>query len=468
MENVLLNFKMKVHRWMCLVLILTVIQTSCKKEQSSTLEYPTGSNENINDWMLDSLKRYYYWSESLSSNPDISIKPQVFFKSVLNPADRFSYVILPDDRSTFLPNNRNFGFDFIIVKEQSTGEVIGIVKLVYTDSPASRAGLKRGDYIRKINGHQLTEANAEALQQEILNGNHFTLELGELTDGAWSGIRLAEISTGVILDQREISKIIESNGRKIAYLYFQDFNPGLASSLNSTFTGFKDAGVSEFILDLRYNSGGQVAEAAGLCAMIARGVSYEKPFITYKGNKNGGTRTESFGSAATFDGTLNFNTLLQNNLGMNRVFVLGTAATASAAEVIVNNLKPYIQVVLIGETTRGKDEASFKIFDARSPKQIQWEMHPIIYKLYNASGSGGYNSGITPDIFVNELSSLPLQPLGTTTDPLVKAAVSMITGKTIDIKSALKRDHGGNLIIEKTLLDTRIEMADKSIVITHH
>ncbi|TDQ07487.1 S41 family peptidase [Pedobacter metabolipauper] len=469
MENTLNIFKRSALHWLCLFFFFIAVQSSCKKNKDQKPEYPAGSNENVNTWILDSLKRYYYWNESLPSNLDISAKPQDFFNSVRNAADRFSYIINPNDPSTYTPNNKNFGFDYSTIKEQTTGQVIGIIKLVLKDSPASRAGLKRGDYINKINGKQLTEANAQTLQNEILSSDHFTLMIAELNNNTWVDKKSVEISKGVILDQREISKVIESDGKKIGYLYLTDFSPGLANSLTAAFSGFKTSGISDLILDLRYNSGGQVAEAAGLCALIAQGVNYDKPFITYKGNKNGGVKTESLGSAATFDGTVNFNTLLQKNLGLSKVYILGTAATASASEVIINNLKPYMQVILIGETTRGKDEASFSISDARNPKQVQWEMHPIVYKLFNSSGIGGYSAGILPDVPVNELSSLPLRQFGEIEDPLLKAAISQVTGKAIAaVNNKLKQAKTKELAVAKVLLDTRIQAANSSIVITHH
>ena len=231
MNNKLYTLKCSSFTWMLLLLFFVITQTSCRKEKQNKPVYPAGSDENINTWILDSLERYYYWNEALPSNPDISVKPQAFFFAVRNPADRFSYLVLPNDPTTYTSGNKNFGFDYTTFREQTTGFVIGVVKLVLNDSPASRAGLKRGDYIRKINGQQLTETNAAVLQQQILSDGHFSLGLAELAGNTWVDTRSVAISTGVILDQREMSKVIESGGKKIGYLYFQDFNPGLASSL---------------------------------------------------------------------------------------------------------------------------------------------------------------------------------------------------------------------------------------------
>lgn len=450
----------------CIILLFLAVLPSCKKDPKR-LDYPTGSNENINTWILDSLKRYYYWNEQLRTDQDIALPPKDFFYSLRNPADRFSYINLPGDATTITPSNRNFGFDYTTVSDQNSTKVMGIIKMVLRDSPASRAGLKRGDYISKINGKTLTSANAQALQDEILNSDRFSMSLAEQTNNTWTDTRTIEISKGIILDQKEISRMIENDGKKIGYLYLIDFNAGLATSLSPVFNNFKAQGISDLILDLRYNAGGQVAEAAGICAMIAQNITFDKPFIIYKGNKNGGTKTESIGVASTFDRTLNFNALLQQNLGLNRVYVLSTATTASAAEIIINNLRPFIQVIQIGEKTRGKDEASFRIFDARNPKQVKWEMHPIVYKLFNAQGNGAYSLGINPDVVINEMNTLPLLPLGDPNDPLIKTAISRITGKTAKTEISMNKAISGGFKAGNVLMDSRLQSTRNSTVITH-
>lgn len=451
----------------CSYLILLMIILFCCKKDKNRPDYPAGSNENINTWIIDSLKRYYYWSEQLPSDPNIGLSPKDFFNSVRNGADRFSYINIPNDASTNIPNNRNFGFDYVTVTDQNSTKVIGIVKVVLKDSPASRAGLKRGDYISKINGKIITSSNTQALQDEILSSDRFTLGLAELNNNVWTDTRTVELAKGVILDQKEISKVIESDGKKIGYLYFLDFNSGLASSLSPIFSNFKSEGITDLILDLRYNSGGQVSEAAAICAMIMQNVSFDKPFIIYKGNKNGGTKTESIGATATFDHTVNFNLLLQQNLGLNRIYILSTGATASASEVMINNLKPFIQVIQIGEKTRGKDEASFRIYDARSPKLVNWEMHPIVYKLFNAQGAGAYSTGINPDMAVNEMATLPLLQLGDQADPLIKTAIARITGRVAKIGISNNIAVSGGFRSGNILMDSRAQSAQQSIVITH-
>ena len=450
-----------------LFVLLFILASSCKKDGAAP-SYPAGSNENINTWVLDSLKRYYYWNDALPANPDISLDPKAFFSSVRHTRDRFSFILIPGDPSTRTPAARDYGFECITAEERNTQRVIGIVTLVLQDSPASRAGLKRGDYILKINGTVLSNANAATLLNEALIAGRFSLQLGHIQeDNTWQDDRLIEIGRGVIPDQRPLNRIIEYRNKKVGYLSIHDFPPGTAASITAALPGFRAAGISDLILDLRYNSGGQVTEAAGLCALVAQGVSYDKAFITYRGNRNGGVRTESIGSAATFDGTLNFNTILQHNLGLGRVYILSSGSTASAAEVVINNLKPFMQVILIGGKTRGKDEASFRIFDARTPKLVEWEMHPIIYKLFNADGKGGYEEGITPDFQISELSALPLKPLGDVNDPLISSALSQMMGGVRSSSTRAVPATRDNLLITNVISNSQTARAESSIVLTH-
>lgn len=452
-------------RILLLVLTFVLIFIGCKKDDPAP-QYPSGTNENINTWILDSLQRYYYWSDNLPSKPDISADPQTFFTSLKNSNDRFSYMVLPNDPSTYTPNSRGkYGFDYAVVSEQESGLVFGVVRFVLRDSPASRNGLKRGEYISKINGKQLTSANAETLQQELLTASSCSLTIVQRQGNVLTDQRTVEIATGFVFEQPAVSKIFEKGARKIGYVYIYDFSAGIVRSLLDDFQSFKTQGITDIILDLRYNPGGQVAEAAGLSGLVS-GLPYETPFITYKGNKNGGTNIESIGRTATLDGTVQYNTVLQNSMTLSRIYVLSTASTASASEIIINNLKPFMDVVLIGEKTRGKDEASFLINDQRSSKEVEWEMHPIIYKLANAKGNGGYSAGIAPDHLLNELSYLPLLEIGDENDPLIEQALKIIASKTAKTQFSGRISKDRDIVTRKVLTDSRSTDTKNSTILT--
>ncbi|MBP1650623.1 MAG: peptidase, partial [Bacteroidetes bacterium] len=127
-------------------------------------------------------------------------------------------------------------------------------------------------------------------------------------------------------------------------------------------------------------------------------------------------------------------------------------ATASAAELTINSLKPYTQVIQIGEKTFGKDKGAVIISDARIP----WTLMPITYNLLNANGTGGYTSGISPDYTIDEMSELPLKTLGNHTDPLIAKAISIIDG------NAKTTTHTGTI---RHYYNSQIPAAQKGIMI---
>ncbi|WGQ09291.1 S41 family peptidase [Pedobacter gandavensis] len=457
----------------CLVMLLLLM--SCKKDKSTPI-YPEGSNEQINTWILDSLRKYYYWSDALPKTAALEQAPPAFFNSIRNSADRFSWLYLPSDASTFAISTRAlYGYDYTIFEEPASKKVLCVIKSVLKGSPAERSGLKRGDYIRKLNGQEFSKDRIQILEKELISGRSCRLTLAKFQDGVFSEDRELNIIAGLTpYAQPAISQILESGGQHIGYIYLDDFSAGTLNGILPIFSQFKNIGLTDLIIDLRYNSGGEVSEAAGLCAMIPAGITAESPFITYKGNKNGGSRNESIGTAAADVPIIDFKAVLQLNLGLSRVFILTTAGTASAAELVVNNLKPYLQVKVVGAQTLGKDEASFLIEDQRSPKKVAWEMYPIIYKLFNANGQGGYQNGIPPDVAVNELNQLPLLPFGDVNDPLLKAALDQIgflkpaalAGRGSKT-SLLQQENGSGPGNAMVFSDTHQQKAENSIVFTH-
>jgi C-terminal processing protease CtpA/Prc len=322
-----------------------------------------------------------------------------------------------------------FGFDYTIL-QLSGGEVVTVIKLVLKNSPASNSGLERGMVIKKINGQVITASNAQQLAEAIPENTVIELTVGNWQNGSVINEKNVTVYYGYSFDQPLLSKIFDQNGKRTGYLYIYDFPDGMSSALNQKFSEFKSAGVQELVLDLRYNYGGSVSSAAALCAMIPSGISANSQFIAYKGNKNGGEVKRTFSQQIAYDpGALSFDVLYAHSLGLNKVYVLTSKSTASAAEIVINNLKPYMEVIQVGDGTLGKDMAGFSIEDKRKPKKITWQIHPVIYKVFNANAEGGYINGINPQFPVNEFNNLPLQPLGDPDETLLSYVLTKIYSK---------------------------------------
>lgn len=415
-------------QWIAIIVLLI----SCTDHDENPPVFPEGSTESVNLWVQDSLKRYYYWADQMPSKPDYHLPVQDFFKSMLAPQDRFSFIVNTTDPSSYPHSIRNmYGFDYTVIR-RTNGEVVTVIKLVLKDSPAFNAGLERGMIITKINGKAVTADNAESITSSMKE-----LTVLDLTVGSWKNDSITEekeikVYYGLSLEQPLLSKIFQKNGKKVGYLYIYDFPDGMTQKLSQKFAEFKAAGVQELILDLRYNYGGSVSAAAALCSLIPSGISSSSPFIIFKGNKNGGEVKRTFSQQITYDPkALDFNTLRTNALGLSKVYVLTSNSTASAAEIVINNLKPYLQVIQVGDITLGKDMAGFTVEDRRKPQKIHWQMHPVIYKVYNAVGSGEYSNGILPQVSLNEYITLPLLPLGHPDETLISSVLNGSYFKTV-------------------------------------
>lgn len=424
------NFYRNHFKFLLLSFFVLLSIVSCRQDDEGIPDFPEGSTESVNVWVQDSMRRYYYWAQQMPQKPNYSLPTQDFFKSLLSPQDRFSFILNTKDASTYPKSARSmYGFDYTIL-QQPDGKIVTVIKLVLQNSPAQNASLKRGMIITKINGAVITSANMGTLSSSVINSSVLNLSVGDWNNGNIDNEKDITVYYGFTFHQSLVSKIFEHNGKKTAYLYVYDFPDGMAQLLSQKFSEFKSLGVQALVLDLRYNYGGSVSSAAALCAMIPAGISANSPFIIYKGNKNGGEVKMNFAQQIAYDKSApGFNILHANTLGFSKVYILTSESTASASEIVINNLKPYMEIIQVGGTTLGKDMAGFAIEDQRNPPKISWQIHPVIYKVYNANGQGEYNNGISPQISVNEFSVLPLLPLGDPNETVLSSALNKINFK---------------------------------------
>jgi carboxyl-terminal processing protease len=397
---------------------------------------PADSLGRINKWVYDSMAMYYYWSADMPKHPDYSLPTEQFFKQLLSPNDRFSWISNRTNIGATKTAAETYGFYYSFTTHPfDRQKLIGVITSVIPGSNAQNRGLKRGMLFSAINDKAITSDNKKAAK-EVLQATAATLQLvtfnndrSALVDSARVGIQSA------IVPQKSVyaTNVFEYNGKKTGYLaYYLCAEKDDAVMLQSI-QKLQQQGVAELILDLRYNPGGSVASATKLAAVLAGNFNAGNKFITYRGNKNGGTVVQTFQQAISYSGNAsgkNMSDLQAWNLHLTRVFILTSAETASAAELLTHNLEPYTSIVRIGETTLGKDEASFPIEDLRNPRQVAWMIMPIVYKIADANGKGDYASGLAPHHVVVEAAKLPLAPIGRPGDWPVDKALMLIYGTT--------------------------------------
>lgn len=413
----------------------------------------------VNDFIWKGLNLYYLWQADVPNLADNKFKtqtqlniflsgypqPENLFESLLykpaslNPAaeavDRFSWIV--DDylelEGQLQGTTNNNGVDYILYKRENSDEIFGVVRYIIANSDASTKNIKRGDFFTGVNGTQLSLSNYQALL--FGSNNDYTLNLADYNGGAITPNGKTVALTKTILDENPIlvNKVIVSGSHKIGYLMYNGFYANYDTQLNNAFGALKSQGITDLVLDLRYNSGGSIQTATRLASMIT-GQFTGQVFAKQQWND----KIESYFAANDPESLKNLftdkmGTTAINSVGMTKIYILTSTNTASASELVINGLKPHIGVVQIGDVTKGKNVGSVTLYDSptfgkekRNPNH-RYAMQPIVLKIVNSAGFGDYQSGLDPNFTLKETVS-NLDVLGSPTEPLLSLAIGKITG----------------------------------------
>jgi C-terminal processing protease CtpA/Prc len=210
---------------------------------------------------------------------------------------------------------------------------------------------------------------------------------------------------------------------------YNGFYASYDDQLNTVFGGFQSQNVTDLVLDLRYNSGGSIATATKLASMIT-GQFTNQVFAKQQWNE----KQQAFRESQDPNSLLNKFVGGLNSLNLNKVYILTTKGTASASELVINCLKPYINVVQIGDVTTGKNVGSVTLYDSPSFTKSnvnpshKYAMQPIVLKTINNNGFGDYTAGIAANAPFNVIENIGnLGVLGDPNEPLLNIAINDIT-----------------------------------------
>ncbi len=411
-------------------LFLTGSILSCKvKTDDPTPATPDEtSNKAINEWVYDNLKYWYLWTDQMPAKNAPTTTPKDYFYTLLNDypnTDRFSWIEEDVEALTNSLNgiNKVFGMKYTIYYlDNSQNDVGFFVTYVIKNSPAEKAGLKRGDIILTVNGTQLNKTNYSSLT----SAETATFGLGKVTNSVFSlnGTTVQVTKAEVQDNPVHFWKVIEKGNKKIGYLVYSQFISTFDNNLRQVFGEFKSKGVNELVLDLRLNPGGYISSADLLSSLIVKNLNTNNVIHSDQWNANITKDRPSYSTPTKF---LNE----ANNLGtLTRLYVLTSTGTASASELVINGLRPYMDVILIGGHTYGKNVGSVTLSD--SQKRWKWAMQPIVLKTVNSKGESNYGTkeGFLPDYAVTD-NVIPFKGWGEENETLLKKALELITGQVM-------------------------------------
>jgi carboxyl-terminal processing protease len=383
------NFYKVKHRFAVFAIAGIVFITSCKKNDVQNLT-PQPPQTSLNDKLKDTVVLYardiYLWYSQIPSsfNGRNYSDPDKIMNAIRNysidpgfsqPVDKWSFAVKKaewDNVSSGI--SQDFGLNVFFNAE---GDLR--VKYVEKESPAGRAGIHRGWRITRINGNSnMTTSNADLIVQGVYNSTSSSFTF-QKPDGTTSDITLnaaAYQEHSVLLDT-----IYTSNAKKTGYLVFNSFlgdTTEIYNQFQRIFNNFGSQQINELVVDLRYNGGGYVSVQEKLANYIVNNTAAGQMMMKQQFNDK----------YTQFNETTNFSK--QGPLNLDRVFFIVSKSTASASELLINNLKPYMDVKLVGPSnTYGKPVGFFPI------PVNDWYIFPVSFRTVNKNGEGNYFNGIT-------------------------------------------------------------------------
>ena len=450
-----------------LLTLLLIVSTSCGEDRTG--EFYALIEDRM--WIEEVMRENYLWAEDMpviEKEDDYFQAPATFFKNMLSKnalngkGDKYSYMEenQKETRVLTLDRTSTYGMEFILTSDPTgtTAHTFARVLYVLPESPAQKAGIERGDWISAINEERITTDNYKQLTQGgnvSLTRNRFTpLEEGT----GWQISKdVLNVSASVAMEINPflVNKVLEVDGKKIAYLLYNEFatgpnNEGTESVYNEQmkqiFAQFKSQLPDAFILDLRYNNGGFLQCAQALGSLLAPSTALGKDFVNLTFNDKADPQIIRY----SFD-----TQYADANLNLNKIYILTGEYTASASEAVINGLIPYMgaeNVILVGTKTEGKNVA-MSSFKNKTHGLTLW---PVIAYVSNANNEGDYSEGFQPTYQLDENSINTWYPLGNPEEYLLKNTLSLITTGTLSDESTT--DNGESKTIRSSIGYKRIRI----------
>lgn len=376
------------------IAIITAEEEGVK--DSITIEVKSNLNDKEKEFVYEEMHNNYLWRDEVPSldykrddNETVyALLEELMYSPEKGGYDTWSFIMTEEEyHSTAQAGEfKGYGFYYYYNSDDKKANLL----FVYKNSPMDNAGFKRGDSINTVNGKSITEFDAKTFSAEFSND--------AITVNAIA-LKKENFNIETVL-HKDIITTTDSEGKniKVGYLVYESFfiEKG-AYELLDAFKYFKDNEIDELILDLRYNGGGYtyIAEMlAGLITLKDKNANDLSEQIFYENRTVSKSEYSKFNLAGKIaDGYINanidgYNTVAEMTLNLDSLIVISTDGTASASELIVNGLAPYIDVTLVGGKTHGKPVG----MNGRSFSDKI--LFAINFEALNSLGNGKYFDGL--------------------------------------------------------------------------
>jgi carboxyl-terminal processing protease len=330
----------------------------------------------------DAMTEFYLWyAEMPDVDPARYPSPEAYLDAVrYRPLDEhFSYITSRESNRAFYGESQYVGMG---VSWSLRGPELRVLQ-VFPDSPASEAGLARGDRITALAGQPIAELIANDTMDEVIGPDVIGLSVRVDFIDRLGVSRGAHLTKRVVtIPTVSLTRTHDVQGRRVGYIFFRNFVEPSYAALDAAFAELAGAGVHDLVLDLRYNGGGLVRVAQHLASLIGGVRTRGQVFAEFFHNDKNAHRNE----VIRFEDPPNASTL-------DRLIVITTPSSASASELVINALRPFIPVIVVGDRTYGKPVGQYQI------EFCDKMLAPVSFFLRNANGEGDFFGGFAPTCF---------------------------------------------------------------------
>jgi carboxyl-terminal processing protease len=356
-------------------------------------------------WLRDYMNDQYYWFDQQRPADAAASSQSAYFESLLNiPLDRYSFTQSSSSFNSNFTEGRRTGFGYALA-QPTPGTLM--VRYVEPLSPIGQSSLKRGDSIISIDGLSASEIVRVGLPTVSTEGVSRSFVVTSAKEGTRSfTVNSAEFILSPVLGD---ALLPTADGKQVGYIAYNEFIRSSATPLADAIKKFREAQVSEVIIDMRYNGGGSILVASQLAYLVGGADLAGQSFAQFRFNSQNSANnyTQTFPE-------LGYTTPLA---GISRVFMITSGSTASASEMVINGLRPYREVITIGDTTFGKPYA-FRPISA-----CNTTYNAVNMQILNAQGFGDYVQGLPATCAAPDDLS---RPLGDPQETRIAAALTYI------------------------------------------
>lgn len=374
-----------------IAIIITLLFSSCKKDPEPVVD--TGLTDSMaRDSLYYLMRQWYYWYDQMPTikKENYTDPYQLLEAMKYKTLDKWSFVadyneFVAEMQGEFVGHGIRVGLD-------DSGKAR--IAMIYSGSPLYKVnGVRRGWIVKSVNGYDigkiLSDKDAAAYNTAFGSSTAGVTNKFVFTKPDGTDIEISSVKTSFTINSVLLYDTLHLSTGVTGHLVFESFISPSPAELAAAFKFFEENNIKDLILDLRYNSGGYLFVAQTLATEI--------------GGKTLANSGSTFGILKYNDKnqdqnyTYKFDKSVQVNISLTRLIVISSRLTASASEAVMNGLKPFMNVITIGDTTSGKPVGmnGWEVGE----KYFFW---PITFKIVNKDNEGDYFNGIIPGKLVSD------------------------------------------------------------------